>query len=86
MNAREPKPASALREQRTQRHNAHYGRGVAMRVLALERFGGTLARCAGTDGIAATVETTLVGPVEPGAVLLVHAGLALARLDTEWGM
>jgi hydrogenase maturation factor len=57
--------------------------GTAMRVLAVQRVSG-LARCAGTDAIAKTVETALVAPVEPGDVLLVHAGVALLRLDAEW--
>jgi hydrogenase maturation factor len=57
-----------------------------MRVLALEPSGGTLARCAGADGIPATVETALVGPLEAGAILLVHAGVALVRLDGEWAL
>ena len=48
--------------------------GVPMRVLALEEAG--LARCDGGD-----VMTDLVGPVAPGDTLLVHAGVALARLD-----
>ena len=57
-----------------------------MRVLALDPAGGTRARCAGIDGIARTVETALVGPLERGAVVLVQAGVALARLDTDWGL
>jgi hydrogenase maturation factor len=55
-----------------------------MRVLALDPRGGTLARCAGTDGIPRTVETVLISPIELGAILLVQAGLALVRLDAEW--
>lgn len=54
-----------------------------MRVLAVEPVSG-LARCAGTDAIARTVETALVAPVEAGDVLLVSAGVALLRLDDEW--
>lgn len=54
--------------------------GVPMRVVAIEDGAG-LARCAAEDGAAATVETTLVEPVAPGDVLLVHAGVALVRLD-----
>ncbi len=57
-----------------------------MRVLVLDPAGGTRARCAGTDGLARTVETTLVGPLEPGAIVLVRGGVALARLDVEWGL
>jgi len=58
---------------------------MPMRVLALKpAASGTFARCAGVDGIPATVETTLVGPLEPGAVVLVQRGVALLRLDDEW--
>jgi len=57
-----------------------------MRVLALDPAGGTHACCAGIDGMRATVETVLVGPLEPGAVLLVAGGMALARLDAEWDL
>jgi HupF/HypC family len=57
-----------------------------MRVLALDPSGGTLARCAGVDGIPHTIETALVFPLEPGAIVLVRAGLALARLDAEWAL
>jgi hydrogenase maturation factor len=53
-----------------------------MRVLVCA--GDRVACCAGTDGIAARVQTALVAPVEPGDVLFVHAGIALARLDHEW--
>jgi hydrogenase maturation factor len=55
-----------------------------MRVLALDPAGSTLARCAGTDGVLRTVETALLGPLETGAIVLVCAGIALARLDLEW--
>jgi hydrogenase maturation factor len=55
-----------------------------MRVLAFHPAGGTLARCAGTDGIPTTVETALLDPLEPGAIVLVHRGIALLRLDEEW--
>ena len=48
--------------------------GVPMRVLELEDDG--LARCDGGD-----VMTDLVGPVAPGDTLLVHAGVALARIE-----
>lgn len=54
---------------------------MPMRVLALADG---VARCAGIDGVPATVETLLVGPLEPGAVVLVQAGVALLRLDAEW--
>jgi hydrogenase maturation factor len=49
--------------------------GVPMRVLEL--CGDGLARC--EDGV--EVMTDLVGDVEPGDELLVHAGVALARLS-----
>ncbi len=55
-----------------------------MRVLLLDPAGGTLARCAGIDGVARTIETALVAPLEPGAIVLVQRGIALARLDSEW--
>jgi hydrogenase maturation factor len=58
--------------------------GMPMRVLALDPAGSTRARCAGIDGIAVTVETALISPIEPGAIVLVQAGIALARLDAEW--
>jgi hydrogenase maturation factor len=45
-----------------------------MRVLAVEDD--SLARCDGGD-----VMTDLVGAVAPGDTLLVHAGVALARLE-----
>ncbi len=48
--------------------------GVPMRVL--ETSGDGLARCEG--GV--EVMTELVGAVEPGDQLLVHAGVALQRL------
>ena len=59
--------------------------GIAMRVLALDAQRG-LALCAadgdgGSDGAHATVEVALVAPVAPGDALLVHAGVALARLQ-----
>jgi len=66
------------------------GRGTSdngatpMRVLVLDPAGGTLARCAGIDGVAKTVDTALLGRLETGAIVLVKAGIALARLDTEW--
>jgi hypothetical protein len=48
--------------------------GVAMRVAEL--VGDGLARC--EEGV--LVMTDLVGAVEPGDELLVHAGVALVRL------
>lgn len=55
-----------------------------MRVLALDPRGSTRARCAGMDGIPTTIETALLYPLEPGAIVLVHRGIALLRLDAEW--
>jgi hypothetical protein len=46
---------------------------VEMRVLAVAEDG--LARCDGGE-----VATDLVEPVSPGDVLVVHAGVAIARL------
>ena len=48
--------------------------GVPMRVLEL--CGGGLVRC--DDGVEVMID--LVGAVEPGDELLVHAGVALAKL------
>ena len=52
--------------------------GVAMRVVQADEDG--LARCAGADGALREVMTDLVGAVEPGDSVLVHAGVALLRL------
>jgi hydrogenase maturation factor len=54
--------------------------GVPMRVLKLDDVRG-LALCEAEDGGRSTVETALVAPVEPGDALLVHAGVALIRLE-----
>ncbi|HEX5147067.1 MAG TPA: HypC/HybG/HupF family hydrogenase formation chaperone [Conexibacter sp.] len=54
--------------------------GVPMRVLGMEGAAG-LARCAGDDGAETTVDTTLVEPVAAGERVLVHAGVALVKLD-----
>jgi hydrogenase maturation factor len=56
---------------------------AAMRVLLVEGDSG-LACCAGVEGTARMIETTLVAPVMPGDVLLVHGGIALVRLDDEF--
>lgn len=60
--------------------------GVPMRVLAREPDGGSLARCSTAAGDVCTVETALVGEVDHGDVVLVHAGVALVRLDAEWAL
>jgi hydrogenase maturation factor len=57
-----------------------------MRVLALDPTGGSLARCAGDDGIPRTIELALLGRLPMGAIVLVRAGIALARLDAEWAL
>lgn len=57
-----------------------------MRVLALDPGGSSRARCADADGGLATVQTVLVEPLEPGAIVLVHGGIALARLDLDSGL
>jgi len=53
----------------------------AVRVEVLRLDGPERARCLADHGWIETVETALVGPVRPGDVLLVHAGVALVRLD-----
>lgn len=58
--------------------------GVPMRVVEPEADG--LALCADGDGRRRSVETTLVGPVAPGDALLVHAGVALLRLEEGEGV
>jgi len=40
-----------------------------------------LALCRDREGRGETVEVALVPPVEPGDLLLVHAGTAIAKLD-----
>jgi len=54
--------------------------GVPMRVLKLDTARG-LALCEDDGGKRSTVETALVEPVAAGDSLLVHAGVALARLE-----
>ncbi len=51
-----------------------------MRVLGVAGAAG-LAECAGEDGTTTTVDTTLVEPVARGERVLVHAGVALVRLE-----
>ncbi|MDX6408227.1 MAG: hypothetical protein QOE13_1298 [Gaiellaceae bacterium] len=52
--------------------------GKEMHVV-VARTGG-LALCADPEGAQAEVMTELVGSVEPGDAVLVHAGVAIARL------
>ena len=53
--------------------------GVPMKVIGREAGG--LVLCAADDRSQASVMTELVGPVERGDLLLVHAGVALVRLE-----
>jgi len=54
--------------------------GVPMRVLGFAGGAG-LADCAAEDGETTAVDTTLVEPVTAGEQVLVHAGVALVKLD-----
>ena len=54
--------------------------GVPMRVLELDTMR-ELALCEDQAGERSTVEIALVEPVESGDSLLVHAGVALVRLE-----
>ena len=54
--------------------------GIPMRVERIDDAR-ALALCAAEDGSRSTVEIALVD-VEPGARVLVHAGVALAELTT----
>ena len=54
--------------------------GVAMRVLELDDAQG-LALCAGDEGERRTVEVGLLGSLAPGDAVLVHADVALVRLE-----
>ena len=54
--------------------------GVPMRVLELDAQR-ELALCEDQAGERSTVEIALVEPVESGDSLLVHAGVALVRLE-----
>jgi hydrogenase assembly chaperone HypC/HupF len=54
--------------------------GVPMRVVRVDDAR-VLALCEDDDGARSTVEIALVAPPEPGDMLLVHAGTALATLE-----
>jgi hydrogenase maturation factor len=54
--------------------------GVAMHVLRVHADR-DLALCAREDGAQMTVEIALLDAVAPGDVLLVHAAVALTRLE-----
>jgi hydrogenase maturation factor len=51
---------------------------IPMRVAIVDSERG-LALCSDAEGRRSSVETALVEPVQPGELLLVHAGTALAR-------
>jgi hydrogenase expression/formation protein HypC len=53
---------------------------VAVPLTVLE-LAGADARCRDDDGRQETVAVELVGPVAPGDRLLVHAGVAIQRLE-----
>jgi hydrogenase maturation factor len=53
-----------------------------MSVMAIDDERG-LALCADEDGARHTVEIALVAPLALGDAVLVHAGVALVRLDAE---
>jgi hydrogenase maturation factor len=55
---------------------------VPMRVVKVDEVRG-LALCADATGARETVETSLVDGVEEGTTLLVHAAVALQRLEGE---
>ncbi|MDQ3890862.1 MAG: HypC/HybG/HupF family hydrogenase formation chaperone [Actinomycetota bacterium] len=54
---------------------------VPMRVL--EEAAAGVAVCVDGEGSRSEVMTDLVGSVAPGDAVLVHAGVALVRLDSE---
>ena len=55
--------------------------GVEMQVISIGADG--LTSCGDAAGAMSEVDTTLVEPVAPGDRVLVHAGVAIARLDGE---
>ncbi len=55
--------------------------GVPMRVLEAQLDG--IAVCVASGGARSEVLMDLVGAVEPGAAVLVHAGVALTLLEPE---
>jgi hydrogenase maturation factor len=56
--------------------------GVAMRVVEVDGARG-LALCADGKGVRSEVDLGIVGGVAHGDEVLVHAGVALARLEPE---
>jgi hydrogenase maturation factor len=57
---------------------------MALRVIGVDADRG-LATCEDEGGRREDVETALVADVSVGEHLLVHAGVALTRLDEAWG-
>ena len=55
---------------------------LPMRVLDIDSDGG-LAVCVDEEGMTEEVAIDLVGPVGPGDAVLVHARVALVRLEPE---
>jgi hydrogenase maturation factor len=53
-----------------------------MQVVAVDSARG-LAVCVDDDSHATEIDTLLVAPALPGERLLVHAGVAIARLEAE---
>ena len=53
---------------------------MAMRVTGMDA-GEDLALCVDGEGAESAVAVDLVDPVETGDVVLVHAGVAIARLE-----
>jgi hydrogenase maturation factor len=56
--------------------------GIPMRIVSVDQAQG-LALCADGEGATELVDPTLVGDVAVGDAVLVHAGVALARLAPE---
>jgi hydrogenase maturation factor len=55
--------------------------GVEVRVVGMGEDG--LADCVDPTGVRGEVDASLVGEVVPGDALLVHAGVALVRLERD---
>ena len=55
-----------------------------MRVLALDPPAARSRAAPAPTAFRGRSRRRCVGPLEPGAIVLVQAGIALARLDAEW--